>query len=31
MAPYGFADDTVRTISENAKTLRFRDLDGKKE
>jgi predicted AAA+ superfamily ATPase len=27
----GFADDTVRTISENAKTLRFRDFGWEKE
>ena len=27
----GFADDTVRTISENAKTLRFRDFDWEKD
>jgi hypothetical protein len=26
-----FADDTVRTISENAKTLRFRDFGWEKE
>jgi hypothetical protein len=27
----GFADDTVRTISENAKTLRFKDFGWDKE
>jgi hypothetical protein len=27
----GFTDDTVRTISENAKTLRFRDFGWDKE
>ena len=27
----GFADDTVRTISENAKTLRFKDFGWEKE
>jgi hypothetical protein len=27
----GFADETVRTISENAKTLRFRDFRWDKE
>ena len=27
----GFADDMVRTISENAKTLRFRDFGWEKE
>jgi hypothetical protein len=27
----GFADDTVRTISENAKTFRFKDFGWEKE
>ncbi len=27
----GFTDDTVRTISENAKTLRFKDFGWEKE
>ena len=27
----GFSDDTVRTISENAKTLRFKDFGWEKE
>ncbi len=27
----GFPDDTVRTISENAKTLRFKDLTWEKD
>ena len=30
-AEAGFTDDTVRTISENAKTLRFRDFGWEKE
>ena len=27
----GFSDETVRTISENAKTLRFKDFGWEKE
>jgi hypothetical protein len=30
-ASSGFSDDTVRTISENAKTLRFKDFGWDKE